>query len=97
MAVSDKGLESVVGTVIGSLFRQPAYPFIAGAQLRLMQEGMDGVEAWHRARRVFAEFMRLEGIRFGDPRYAWTPEAGAEIIDEMEIQHWEARAAKGAR
>jgi hypothetical protein len=79
----------IVETVLKSLFDHPAYPIIASGQLRLIEAGVAPREAWDLSSRCFAEFLSSEGIEFGDARYDWSPNTGREIVEEIEINHWE--------
>ena len=80
----------IVDTVMRALFNHKAYALIAGGQLRLMQAGIKPVKAWNMSRDCLAEFMKDEKVEFGDPRYAWDAEDGRVLVEEFEIQHWEA-------
>jgi len=83
------GAPKMVELVLDSLWRHPWYPFIAGAQCRLIEVGMKPKEAWELARKVLVDHVKSEELTFGDPDYDWGPQGGREIIEECEIEHWE--------
>ena len=89
MSERERLVEAIVDTAQEAIWRHPAYAFIAGGQLRLMRAGVKPATAWGMSKACLIEFMKSEKITFGDPRYIWTDEAGAELVEEMEIQHWE--------
>lgn len=88
-AALPKAVPGIVDTVLNSLFEHPAYAFTAGAQLRFVKHGMKPREAWELARSTIAQFLADEKIAFGAPGYDWSAEAGADLMVEMEIDHWE--------
>lgn len=82
--------EMLVDTITDIIIKHPAYPVISGGQARLIQAGMEPREAWNVSRGVLVEFLRDEGVKFGNPAYAWDAAAGATLVEEYEIAHWEA-------
>lgn len=90
LADLETAAEDIVKTVQAAIWRHPAYAFIAGGQLRLMRAGVGPRRAWRMSKDCLIEFMKSEKITFGDPRYKWTDEDGASLVEEMEIRHWEA-------
>lgn len=82
--------EMLVDTIVDIVIKHPTFPLISGGQARLIQAGMEPREAWNVSRGVLVEFLRDEKVKFGDPAYAWDAAAGATLVEEYEIDHWEA-------
>lgn len=87
-----KSAPRLVDTVFDALWNHPWYPFIAGAQCRLIEAGMKPKAAWELGRKVLIEYVRDEKVEFGDPRYDWGPQGGREVIQDCEIDHWDVPA-----
>ncbi len=87
---TERAVPSIVDTCLNALWNHPWFPFIAGGQVRLMETGMKPREAWELSRSVLLEWVKSEGVQFGDPRYGWDPEGGRAIVEECEIEHWDA-------
>ena len=88
-----KGLKSsaptLVNLVMDNLWSHPWYGFIAGAQCRLIEVGMKPGEAWELARKTLSDYVQEDKLTFGDPDYDWGPQGGRDLIQELEIDHWE--------
>lgn len=68
--------------------------FVKHMQARLLEVDptMGGKRAWQLAASTYREFLRSEKIEFGDPQYAWDRDGARDVIQEMEIDHWESAA-----
>jgi hypothetical protein len=96
-ALSDginRGLEqaapNLVDACLDALWSHPWFPFIAGGQVRLMEAGMKPREAWNLSRKVLLQWVKDERTEFGAPGYGWDAAGGREIVEECEIQYWDA-------
>jgi hypothetical protein len=66
--------------------------FVKHMQARMMEvdKRLDGKRAWEIALTAYKEFLRSERIQFGDPRYTWDRDGARDLIQSLEIDHWEA-------
>jgi len=85
-----QAVPGIVDTCLDALWDHPWFPFIAGGQVRLIETGMKPRAAWELSRKVLLEWVRSEGVKFGDPLYGWDAQGGREIVQECEIQYWDA-------
>lgn len=84
-----RGAPKMVELVLDSLWKHPWYPFIAGAQLRLIEMGMKPKEAWELARTTCLNYVNEEKLTFGQPDHDWSPSGGRDVVQAYEIDHWE--------
>lgn len=84
-----KAVPDIVDVVLDGLMKNPAYPVIVGAQVRLIKGGMKPREAWNVARDRVNEFLADEKVKVGHPDYDWSPAGGVSIIEEYELRFWE--------
>lgn len=87
----DRATPSIVDTVLAALWKHPAYAVVAGGQLRLMRTGILPGKAWEMSKSCLIEFLKDQGVKVGDPRFAWDDEAGRTLVEEYEIEHWDAK------
>ena len=85
-----RAVPGIVDTCLNALWDHPWFPFIVGGQVRLIETGMKPRDAWDISRKVLIEWVRSEGVQFGDPRYGWDAQGGRGIVEECEIQYWDA-------
>lgn len=86
-----KGIDGLVQTVLNSLWKNPAYPVIAGGQCLLIEHGIDPAKAWGMSRECLISFLKDERIEFGNPDYGWSPDDGRALVQSYEIDHWEGK------
>lgn len=87
----NKALGAAAEGAIKAIIRDRRFPTIAGGALRLMREGIEPWKAWNLSRECLIQFLKDEGVKVGHPDYVWDDYGGAEIVEEYEIRHWEAR------
>lgn len=88
---------NIVDSVLEALWKSPYYSVIAGGQLRLIEAGVAPQEAWKISCECLAQFLRGEKIKFGDDRYDWSFRAGITLVEEYEIEYWDALASQDGR
>jgi hypothetical protein len=81
--------EMLVDTIIDVIQKHPAFEMIGGGGRRLVEAGMKPMDAWRLSRASLVSFLKDEGVKFGDPAYAWDAAAGATLVEEYELQYWE--------
>ncbi len=79
----------IIWLILRTLFQNPRYPFIAAAQLRLIEAGLPPVRAWECAAATLNDFLKSENIEFGDPQHDWSQAGARALMEEFEIQYWE--------
>jgi hypothetical protein len=91
LLVSDSNLDLTISRAIRSLFRNPQYEFMAGGQLRLIKAGIKPSKAWNIMIECRDEFLKEEGVKFGNEKYAWDADAGATLAEEFYIRFMESK------
>lgn len=68
--------------------------FVKAMQAKMMtvDPAMDGKLAYDVAVSTLRDFLRDEKIKFGDPDYDWSDAGARDLIQAMEIDHWESAA-----
>lgn len=82
-------LDHIIRVVMDSLFRNPKYPFIAGAQMCLIEHGMGPREAWDCAADTCNNFLKEEKVRFGQDGYGWGWKDGYDLALACEVEYWD--------
>lgn len=70
----------------------PLLKFIKAGQLHLLDRlaGVDHKRAWDLFRdQALKEFMRDEKVKFGDPRYDWSPAGARDLAQAYILDHAE--------
>lgn len=84
------------GGAIRKVLAGPEYRwfwFVKAMQGRMMDvdPSMDGKLAFDVAMRAYRDFLKEEKIEFGHPDYDWSAAGARDLIEAMEIDHWESR------
>lgn len=68
--------------------------FVKHMQARMMEvdKTLTGRRAWTIAATAYREYLSSKKIEFGDPQYAWDRVGARDVIQAMEIDHWESAA-----
>jgi len=79
-------VDALIKTTLGALWDNPKFPFCVGGQVRLMKAGYKPQKAWDVTIRCLSDFLKDDGIAFGDTKYTWGPDDGAQIVEEYELR-----------
>lgn len=96
-ALAPENLNPLIDKIVMEELRKPEYAWfrfvkMIQAYLHRADPAISGKEGFEMARSIYIDFLRSEGVKFGDPAYGWGPDDAKALVDE-EVQHWEARAA----
>lgn len=78
--------DHLVKATTSALWNAPQFPFCVGGQVRLMKAGYKPQKAWETTVRCLSDFLKDEGVSFGNPRYSWGMDDGAQIVEEYELR-----------
>lgn len=86
-----KAIDERIGQIVQN---QPMIKFIKAAQMEMLRvdPSMDIRLAWFSSRDAINNFLKDEGIKFGDDGYDWSPGAAVDLIQDIEISHWKSKA-----
>jgi hypothetical protein len=82
-------LPGIVDRVFAERMKEPRFAFVVemAREFHRVDSTMRGTEAIRYANECLGNFLRDEGVQFGDTAYAWDKGAAIDLARE-EIQHW---------
>lgn len=88
----EPALKKAVGEIVAEYYRKsPRFRFIKymQAEMERVDPTMNHKASFEAARDALNEYLRDEGVQFGDSQYAWDKGGAIDVIHGYEIDHWE--------
>lgn len=84
--------KTLTGAIQREIEAHPAFQLILGGTRRLIEASpaLASKDAWEKSRQCLLQFLKDEKIKFGAPGYSWDADAGRILVEEYEIEYWEA-------